>query len=209
MSVTSRLAVALRFVDAFTETLVPVALHVSIPTLNWLAVFRPPDGTYRFVTLRELPSGPFGVAVTVPGGEYVNWEPFQVSLPCATPTAPPVKAADFLVTRALWPTPRLRLPYGETAVCGRLVGGAGQSVDNLRVTLFESSGPVPASAPYARTDRDGRFLFRLPTWKRQFNGSSAVTTALLGIEVRDVSNNVLAVTPSGPREVVAGSAPPC
>lgn len=206
MSVTQRLAVALQFTDAFTGTPVPVPLEVSIPALQWRAFFWRPDGTYRFVTTGVIPAGSFAVTVSVPGGKYVNWEAFQVDLPRTTPAAPPVSAADYLVSRPLWPTPRYRLPYGETAVVGRLASSASSSVDRLRVTVFEAAVFPPPLAPYTRTDGNGRFVFRLPLLRKQFVGTSSVSTASLGIDVRDALDNSLTVTPAGAFEVRLGRA---
>jgi hypothetical protein len=202
-----RLAVALRFVDAFTDTPVRVPLAVSIPAQAWPARYGGSDATYRFlVTNADLPAGTFAVTVTAPGGEYVNWEPVSVQLPPpGLPHAPPLRASDFLVTRPLWPTPRLRLPPAETAVLGRVVSASAAPVAGLRVALFTPPGPPPA-APYTRTDARGEFLFRFPQLRGSASGGAVVSQAAVAAEVRDASDNPLAVTPAGPQDVPLGKA---
>jgi hypothetical protein len=202
-----RLAVVLRFVDAFTDAPVRVPLAVSIPARAWPARYAETDATYRFlVTDADLPAGTFAVAVTAPGGEYVSWEPIAVQLPPpGLAHAPPLRAGDFLVTRPLWPTPRLRLPPAETAVVGRVVSASAAPVAGLRVALFKPPGAPPA-APYTRTDARGEFLFRLPHLRGSASGGVVVSKAAVAAEVRDASNNPLAVTPAGPQDVPLGKA---
>jgi hypothetical protein len=200
-----RLAAALRFVDAFTGTPVRVRLAVSIPARRWRALRVAADATYRFVvTDADVPAGVFDVAVTAPGGKYVNWEPFTMKLPLpAVPHLPPVRPSDFLITRTLWPTPQLRLPPRETAVLGLIRNGAAQPVAGLRVALFKPPGPAPA-APYTVTDAGGAFLFRLPQLRGSVVGTTVVSTASLAVEVRDALNNPLPVNPAGPQDIPLG-----
>jgi hypothetical protein len=196
-SLVHRLGAALRFLDAFAGTRVGVPLIVSIPAQNWTALRWEPDATYRFgVTNQLLPTGLFDVTVDVPGGEYVSAEPFQVQLPPPSlPHAPPLLFSDYLVERPIWPTPTFRPPPGETAIHGRIdSSGGATAVSGLKVILFVWPGPVPAS-PYAYTNANGDFLFRLPGLKGSVSGMTVVSTADLGIEVRDPSNAVIPVSP--------------
>ncbi len=216
--VVHRLAVVLRFVDAFASTSVRVPLRVWIPAQNWPG--RPAndwearrsvkDDTYRFlVTNAAIPAGDFNIQVEAPGGEYVSLEAISVSLPMIPPGPPPPppppprSALEYLVERTLWPTVRLRPPTGETAVIGRVTSTGGSSVEGLRVVLYHAGDPVPAS-PYTRTDASGQFLFRLPRQKSQIVMGVVVSTVNLAIEIRDVSNTVLAVSPAGPYTVNLG-----
>jgi hypothetical protein len=191
------LAVALRFLDTFTDKPVRVPLNVSIPARRWLALRWEPDATYRFlVSNASLPAGPFDVAVVDPTDQYVNWEPFQVQVPRpGLPHPPPLRASDYLVERKLWPTRNFRSPPGETVVAGRVVSGGVNPVSGLKVILFKAPGSVP-TAPYTRTDEGGQFLFRFPLLKGEVTGGTAVTQVPVGVEVRDGGGVVLAVTPA-------------
>jgi hypothetical protein len=199
-----RLAVALRFLDAFTDRPVRVPLDVSIPARRWPALRRESDATYRFlVTNVPLPAGSFDVAVTAPGGEYVNWEPFLVEVPRpGLPHPPPALASDYLVERVLWPTRRFRPQPGETAVVGRVVSGGANSTTGLKILLFKSPGPAPA-VPYTRTDENGEFLFRFPLLRGEVSGTTVVAGVSLDVQVRDAADAVLAAAP-GTVEVPLG-----
>jgi hypothetical protein len=200
-----RLGVVLRFLDTFTGARVGVPLDVSIPARNWPALRRE-DTTYRFlVPNRLVPAGLFDVAVAAPGGEYFNWEPFQVQLPPPSlPHAPPLVARDFLVEKPLWPTVHFRPSPGETAVLGRVESSGGATVvAGLKVFLFPWPGPAPVS-PYAYSNENGEFLFRLPALKGSVSGTTVVSKADLGIAVRDATNTVVSVTPAGSFAVPLG-----
>jgi hypothetical protein len=204
--VVHRLAVALRFVDAFTGTSVRAPLAVSISALGWSALGVESDSTYRFLVTNAaaVPAGTFDVAVTAPGGEYVNWESIQVQLPRPSPPhPPPFNGNDFLVSLPLWPTPLVRTPPGETAVVGRVVSTSAAAVAGLRVIIFLEPGPAPA-APYTRTDPAGAFLFRLPLLRGSVSGSTVVSTASVGVALRDTLDNPLAVVPAGPIDLPLG-----
>jgi hypothetical protein len=200
-----RLAAAVRFVDAFTTSPLRVPLLVSVPARRWPALYSAGDATYRFlVSNGAVLAGAFDVDVTAPGGEYVNWEPFQMQLPPpALPHPPPLRAGDFLLTRNLWPTPLLRLPPAETAVAGLVVSNSAAPVAGLRVRLYKPPGPPPANQ-YTRTDASGGFLFRFPQLRGSASGGVVVSTAAVVAEVRDALDNPLVVTPAGPQDIPLG-----
>ncbi len=202
-----RLAVVLRFLDAFSGEAVRVPLDVSIPSLRWQPFHSSADATYRFLTTNaDLPSGLFDVQVEAPGGEYVNHETITVQIPRPLVAHdPPALASDYLDQPTLWPTTRLRPPVGETVVLGQVQSMSEADVSGLRVVLGPSGSPLPAQ-PYTRTDANGGFLFRFPLLKAAFVGDHAVTTQSLAVELRDAANSVLAVNPSGPFVVPLGRA---
>jgi hypothetical protein len=181
--VTHRLAFACAFTDEFTGEPVRSPLSVTIPLLGLTAFRSEQEATYRFqATNAEVPTGSVSVIVSSLLQDYASFEPITVSLPII-PGTPPLRN-DFLVTRSLWPTRRLALPPGETAVVGRVVPAApGLSVAGLRVVL--SVGPPPLDAPYAYTDAHGEFLFRLPTLVAQLVGGVVSTTETLTITASD------------------------
>lgn len=193
---THRLGVAMRFLDVFTGRPVRVPLAVTVPAEGWRAVARE-DATYRFVfTEREVPAGLFDVEVEAPGGEYVSHVPVRLALPVvpATPPPPAVRG-DYLVEPPLWPTRRLRVPAGETAVVALLESGGVNPVEGLEVRLFRDGEPVPAE-PFARSDLEGELLFRLPWVRRELAGSMVLPPPTLRIEVRVPSGPVLPAVPS-------------
>jgi len=213
-----RLGVALRFVDMFTARPVDVPLDVRAetlpapppppppplqaprrPDLPWRAVCRLDDATYRLMVTDpvELPAGTIPVRVDASGGEYVNFEPFNVALPRPHLAHPPTPdRSDYLVQRVLWPTRRARLEPGETALIGHVVTGGVNPIAALRVRL-SAIGPVPPT-PYTYTDDRGEFVFRLPTLKRQVVGAMVTATAALNIEMHAPPMYAAAVVPLAP-----------
>jgi hypothetical protein len=158
------LGFALRFEDIFhrpsTPTTPPIRtrLEVAIPARRWTALYAGSDGTYRFAFKPgQDVTGLHDVVVTSLDGIYVNHEAIQVTLP-RTVSTPPV-AADFLVTKPLWPTRSFRVPAGETAVIGRIVHPT-LRVSGLRVQLYRGASPPPTGA-YTYSDPSGEFVFRL------------------------------------------------
>ena len=222
---THRLAVAFRFVDAFSGARVGVPFDVWTPLPNgvfaplraepldepppppvpWRAIRDPRDDSYRFLlTNAALPAGNYVVTVTAPDGSWVSHEAVQFALPLVPPP-PPLTRASFVLTRPLWPTRRAPIPPGETTIVGRVVRAGNVPVANARVTLFAGAGPPPPNAPYARTDAEGGFVFRLPQLTL---GTGQPTTVQRTIEVRDAppGNAVLAtVNPPGPLVVRIGA----
>ncbi len=212
-ALTRYLAVVVRFVDPFTNQPVPVQFSVSIPALRWSALWWGSDSTYRFSKsnvpviggVPQLPTGTFELKVdllgrendppdpptALPRGPYAAFEPRQVTLPPAAPHPPPVLVSDYLVDQTLWPTEAFTVPAGETAVVGHFVSSTAQSVVGLKVLVFQGASP-PAGTPYTRTDAAGQFLYRLPDLKRKVGA----LTASLGIQVFNVANAPLTVTPS-------------
>lgn len=181
-----RLGLALRFVDIFTNAAVTLPLRVFVPAQEWEAIRCASDATYRFAfTHHPVPAGTFDAEVVAPGGEYINYEPIQITLPVAPGVPPPpVRRQDYLYNHPLWPTRQVRLPPGETGILGRIVRPPGQSPANLEVRVYEVGGAPPAT-PYTRTDGQGEFLFRLP-WVRQEMSLGAVNPPPdLAIEIRD------------------------
>jgi len=202
-----RLGAVLRFADAYTGQPVRVPLVVTIPALGWTALRIERDATYRFSTSNQPPppAAPYSVTVEAPGGEYTALEPVAVTLP-RPPVAhpPPVRFNDYLVQPdpKLWPTRAARAAPGETVIIGRLVNNAsGAAMAAHKVVLFQ--GAVAPAEPYARTDSNGDFIYRLPGLKTQ--------TALvnLNVEVRNPANSVVpVVSPAGPLQVRAGTVVP-
>jgi hypothetical protein len=186
VEITHRLAVAVRFIDIFTGEPVRLPLTVTIPALRLKAFHSLPDDTYRFIiTNRDVPAGgPFDIEVEVPRDEYAAREPMQVTLPVVVGHPPPIVRPDFLVEFPLWPTRLRKVPPGETAVTGRIVSAGATNVEGLRVFLFDPPGPPPPS-PYAYTDANGEFLFRLPGLRARMSGAVPVVTAPLDVEIRD------------------------
>jgi hypothetical protein len=178
-----RLGVALQFFDAFAQTTVGIPLRVSIPAMNLVAVApRAGDDVYRFL----LPEPPFPppppatVAVFVEGDDYTSHEAILVQLP-SMPSAPPppVLRRDYLVRVPLWPAVSVRVPPGETAVIGHVVSGTPPNVVpavDYKVVLF-TSGETVNSVPYARTDENGDFLYRLSRLKGSVIGNVVTKTA--------------------------------
>lgn len=207
-SVRHRLAVALRFVDAFTGTLITLPLdvrvetiapaYVGMPRLPWRAQ-RAVDGSYRLLATNgtQPPVGPIDVVVSAPGEEYLDLEPAPIVLPRPIAGTFPVRS-DFLVTRRLWPTRRLALPVGETAIVGTIRTAGGAAAAGYRVTLGEA--PIPAAAPYGYTDADGDFLVRLPNVRTLSPPPGSVIRAVapLSIEIRSPPAFAALVAPTAP-----------
>ena len=178
-------------VDATPPVRAP--LLVTIPSLRWRALAGD-DVTYRFSlpTLTEsfagqVPSTPLDVEVESLDGTYHNFEPFQVTLP--VPLSSPPRRSDFLFTKPLWPTRKLRLITGETAIAGSIVSSSGsQPIEGLKVVIYGPGGPI-AGGPYMYTDASGDFLFRLP-----FLQSSTSAPVTVTIAVSD-SGGPITVTP--------------
>jgi hypothetical protein len=212
-ALTRDLAAVVRFLDAFTGEPVRTPLGVRIPALNWAAFWWDADATYRFslanaslvAGVPQFPIGIFDLEVTEQGypisttsaeGKLPHWtyaalEACQVTLP-PTPHSPPL-VTDYRVDLPLWPTVAFRPPARETALVGSVVSASSQDVTGLKVILLDASIPPPANPPYTRTDRSGQFLFRLPALRR---GAASNPTATLNVQLFDVANTQLAVTPA-------------
>ncbi len=191
---THRLGVAFRFVDIFTARPVAARLEVSIPAERWTAVRRQTDHTYRLVfTERPVPTGLFDVEVTAPGGEYVNHRPFQINLPVVA-ASPPTRS-DYLDERPLWPTRGLRLPQGETAIVGRIQSAGANPIDDLEIRIFRQGDPLPAT-PFAVTDDNGEFLFRLPWARHELSGAIVLPPPTVEIHVTGPGGPIAAVNPA-------------
>ena len=198
---THHLVVALRFVDVFTprpveppppertiEPAPPVRsfdtpLRVTIPELGWKAVHRATDSTYRFVvTEANVPTGTFRVIVEDPDQRYVNHSPITLTLPLTSPG---------LVEHALWPTRKFKVPTGETAMVGRLVSTSAS---------FSPADQPPPTMPFARSNQNGEFLFRLPEVSRESDGtprpaSMAVQVTREGVPVGSVAPSTFVPDP--------------
>jgi hypothetical protein len=208
-----QLGAALRFMDAFTGRPVDAVLDVRAnvlplplplpperpPNLPWRAVRRSDDATYRFVVSdgETLPTGFLEVIVDDRSGSYVNFEPFTVELPRPLVAHPPTPdRSDFLVERRLWPTRKVALAPGETAVVGRIVSTGGVTpIGRLRISL----GVAPLSAdPYTYADDAGEFLFRLPGLKAKVVGTVVTSTAPLDIEILEPPGFATPVSSTSP-----------
>ncbi|HEX3864910.1 MAG TPA: hypothetical protein VHY35_24755 [Stellaceae bacterium] len=192
------LSAVYRFYDAFLfppdERTPPldVTLDVTIPALDWAALPWANDFTYRFsasTLTRPAPSGAgLAVEVTARNGDYINFEPILLTLPLAV-SLPPLRS-DFLIARALWPTPAARPPAGETVVRGTVRSATAQPVADLKVVMW-SGGSVspPAGTPYTRTNAAGDFLYRLPQLKGATGSAVSIT-----IQVEDGAVTVAPAT---------------
>lgn len=195
---THRLAAALRFFDVFTSRPVETPLKVTIPGLDWTAVRCDNDSTYRFmVTEARVPSGTFQVVVEDPEKIYVNHQLIELTLPAASAT-PPISRGDFLHEYPLWPTRRYKIPPGETAVVGRLTSTSSSDVENLEVRIYPA-GQSPPDTPFACSDMDGEFLYRLPDVVSDTNGDPR--PANLAVQVQREGAAVGPVTPSSFRPI--------
>jgi hypothetical protein len=202
IGVRHQLAVALRFRDHFTGAVINSPLQIQVDTLPyvvgapqtpWRALPVTTDGTYRFVlNQREArPTGNVTVSVTSPTEEYVTDGPLSIPLP---PVGTPAVRSSWLFEQDLWPTRRVRVPPGETAIVGRFSNGA--TVAGFQVFLFKE-GTAPLK--YARPDAQGEFLFRLPELKGDVTGTTVTSTADIGVQVLDLTNSPLTVLqPPGP-----------
>lgn len=185
------LMLALGFRDAFipesSGVLIAVPLEVDVAGRR---AWRGDDATYRVSMAGPtpvVPALPWPVTVAVPSGDYVAFEPMTVTV-APVPSTPPTRA-DYLRVLPLWPTRRLRVPPGETAVHA-VIRQAGAPQAGLRVQLH--AGPVPpAGTPQARTDEGGTFVYRLPF----LSGTPSSAALSLTVTVRDGVTPVT-VTPS-------------
>lgn len=189
-----RLAAAVRFVDAFTQTPVDVPLDVraevlpivpSMPLLPWKAVPGLTDTTYRFLVADRTvtPVGAIPIQVTARRAEYVDFEGFSMVLPRPLVAQPPTPAlSDFLITKALWPTQVLKVPAGETAIVAVVKSAGANPVDALRLKVWTGLGPPPPT-PYTYTNAAGEALFRLPDLKMVVGGVIS-PTATVNLELR-------------------------
>jgi len=172
---------------------------VGMPNTPWKAVRGGSDGTYRFLVTNKTvaPVGNIGVSVSAPGGEYVDFEPFAVTLPRLLVAHPPTPdRSDFLVDHNLWPTRVLNLPAGETAIVGRVASGGVNPIAGLRIRIWPSGSPMPAT-PYTYTGAVGEFVFRLPGLKK-VSGGVVSTTASLAMNIRLPPLYTVAVAPTAP-----------
>ena len=189
--VSHHLNAAVRFIDHFTVLPVRAVLSVrattlpaappGLPTVPWTAYRAPADGTYRFLVGNGTipPTGAIAVTVDAPAKDYAAFEPLTLTLPLVPPPHPlPVQPADFLVEHPLWPTPALRLPFGETAVVGTVRSAGANPIAGLRLKIWTGTALPPAS-PYAYTGAGGEFVFRLPGLRT----SPAAISVTLFVEV--------------------------
>ena len=192
--------------DVRAETLPVIS---RMPNLPWRAVRGNDDHAYRFLVTNKTvaPVGSIPITVEAPGGEYVNFEPFTVTLPRTLAKHPPTPdRSDFLVERPLWPTRVIRLPPGETAISGvvRSSGGV-HSVSGLRVFICDDRDSLP-SDPYSYTNAAGEFLFRLPAdfrspgqrFKGAVSGGVIQSTVSLKLDLRASPTYAASVTPTAP-----------
>jgi hypothetical protein len=205
-SVRHRLGAAVQFIDAFTSKPVDVPLDVraetlpilaGMPHIPWRAVRGPNDDTYRFLVTNAvvMPVGGIPVTVTAPGNQYVDFEPFVMTLPRPFVAHPPTPArSDFRVQHILWPTRSLILPAGETAIVGRFTSGGMTPTSALKVTIWPDGLPMPP-APYTYSNEHGEFVYRLPDLKT-VNGGVISTTASLQIDLKTPPTYVTSVAPT-------------
>ena len=199
--ITHRLAIALRFVDVFTRRPIDIPLSVTIPELGWQAVHQPLDSTYRFLLAQaESPSGTFQVLVEEPDRRYINHGTIQVGLPWSRATSG-LARADYLEEYVLWPTRGFRAPPGETVLIGRLTSlSAAAPVDDLDVILspgvrlFPPPDGLPPEIPFARSNPQGEFQFRLPDVFSDRTGDPV--PAAIGVEVRRRGAALHPITPA-------------
>jgi hypothetical protein len=211
---THRLGVALQFFDVFTGATVRAPLHVTLQRAlqpsRKLVALRPTgdDGIYR-VLVPEPPFPPpppeaFLANVEAAGGEYVSHEAISVLLPrTASAPPPPALRSDYLVRAPLWPTVLVRPSPGETALLGHVVSGVSPnlvSAANYKVVVGTANELLDISQiPYARTNAQGDFLYRLSRFRveldSQGNFVSTVPLSVLvftpaDVQVASVSVNV-------------------
>src|SRR5207253_857389 len=75
---------------------------------------------------------------------------------------------------------------GETAMVGRIVSNVNKNVVGLKVFLYTVAGPnPPPGTPYAYTDGNGDFLYRLPNIKAQLDNAGNVIPITLFVKVFD------------------------
>ncbi len=169
-TVTHRLALAFRFVDAFSGGEVSVPLDVSAPSLPFVpGVLMPPvpwesvafRNVYRFATTNNetAPVGAIDFQVLDPTGIYASFEKITVALPLPVST-PPVPS-DFLVENTLWPTRMYRPHAPETETVLVVKSGGATNIAGLQVRVWKHTGGPPPATPYTYTDASGEALFRL------------------------------------------------
>jgi hypothetical protein len=192
------LSVVYRFYDAFLyptlsdkTTAIDSQLEVSIPKFAWNALRSQDDLTYRFswMTLTEAPpaGANLDVQVVATAGDYLNLDPFQVTLPLAISNPP--KASDFLQDKPLWPAESMRTPAGETAVRGRISNASNVPAAGVKVEMWTGGAPLPPpGTPFTQSAANGCFLYRFPL----LAGARGSTVT---VNVR-LNNGVLLVTPS-------------
>ena len=192
------LSVVYRFYDAFLyPTLsdktpaIHSPLEISIPKFSWNAFRSDDDLTYRFSWLTLTQSAPAGanldVEVVATNGDYLNLDPFQVTLPLAVSVPP--KSSDFLQTKPLWPAQSMRPPAGETAVRGRIADVANQPVAGVKVEMWTGGTPVPPpGTPFTQSAANGCFLYRFPLL-------TGTRGSVVTVNVR-LNGGVLVVTPT-------------
>jgi hypothetical protein len=188
-----RLAAAVRFHDAFTQAPVDVPLDVraetlpivkSMPLVPWKAIHGLTDTTYRFLVgdRTVMPVGAIPVKVTAPHAEYVDFEGFSLLLPLPLLAHPPTPASsDFLIKKTLWPTRKLKVPLGETAIVATVKSAGANPVEALRIKVWTGLGPPPT--PYTYTNAAGEALFRFPDLKVVVGGVISLT-ATVNLELR-------------------------
>lgn len=212
-----RLAAAVRFEDVFTGLPVEVPLDVraeqlpivvGMPRIPWRAR-RSADFTYRFLVSQNtvMPVGAIPLTVSAPGEQYANHRPLVLNLPLPIAGPTPTRL-DFLVRAPLWPTRRLALAPGETAIDGQVLNAAGDPMAGFGVQVAEAPGPVPPATPRTFTDAQGGFRVRLPGL-RMIVGAPPVansrTTVQLAIAVEDpLAVAVAPVSPAFPVTVPLG-----
>jgi hypothetical protein len=185
------LAFAIGFRDRFLPSPddPPIPVPLEVESLGQRA-FGGADGTYRISvtgTPPVIPTGTFPISVRAPGGQYVTFDPIEVTLPL--PVSIPPQRSDYLLLQSLWPTRMLSLPTGETALAGTITE-QGLPRPGLTVLLHEGTTP-PSGTPDARTDATGSFLYRLPFAR----GATSPSPLSFNLTVLDGAT-VLAVTPA-------------
>jgi hypothetical protein len=192
------LSVVYRFYDAFVyPTLsdktpaIDSQLEVSILKFGWNALRSDDDLTYRFswMTLTQAPpaGANLDVQVVATAGDYINLDPFQVTLPLAVSSPP--KASDFLQEKPLWPAESMRPPVGETAVRGRISNAANVPAGGVKVEMWTGGSPLPPSGtPFTQSAGNGCFIYRFPLL-------AGARGSIVTVNVR-LNNGVLLVTPS-------------
>lgn len=184
------LAFAIGFRDRFLPNPddPPIRLPLEVEALGQRAVAGA-DGTYRISvtgTPPVIPAGTFPISVRAPGGQYVAFDPIEVTLPL--PASVPPRRMDYLLLQPLWPTRRRALPHGETALVGTITT-QGLPLPGLTVLLHQGQGPLPGT-PDARTDATGSFVYRLPFAR----GATSASPLSFNLTVLDGST-ALAVMP--------------
>ncbi|MBX2796101.1 MAG: hypothetical protein KTR31_00490 [Myxococcales bacterium] len=164
---------AIAFRDVFVDGAdAPYLRRPLTVSCEGLSVYSAADGTHRFSVSGNppvVPPGPYTVSVRDPSGAYLAPAPIVVAGPAST-----VQEAT------LWPTRRLRVPEGETAVAGQVRDLQGVPWPGLSVWIHEGVTPLP-TAPSGWTDERGEFLVRL----RDQSGAAEPDPVTLNVTVRD------------------------